>query len=444
MLGFAQKHSEPVIVQYHPVVEQFVTYPALDPAALVLFTALFAGVASATMRRAALGVAAMAFVTPFAFYHTLGVTTITFPKVTILAVALGLLPSWRLALQRLRDARVMLCAFAAILVAIALSALGAEDRGAVVTEFLKWVEYALFFCVAYTGFSIDPQNAWIRRAVFASIAIVCVTALAQELIGAPWDIVFGRGVAPRIAGVLEGPNQLAAYLEVAVAVVLAWRVRMPSLASTVLAVLIGLTLLLTFSRGGTIGSAIVLIVVAWFERREVIRAAAPFVGAAVAGAIIDAAWAQAARTLPALRNPSSTFGGAGGVGQRPELWRAAWFFFIRHPLFGVGASNYEIRLSEAGVYGVRTHANSLYLQALAEGGIVLFAATIFFIVATLAELRPVVKRSAWALAAFAATVALAIHQLADYLIFYPKVAEPWIVLIAVGLAARTFSSVACD
>ena len=430
-------------MQYHPVVEQYGIYPPLDPAWLLVFTACFVVVALMTMRRAALGVATLAFIVPFAFYHKIGVTTITFPKVALLAVLVGLLPSWRLALEHLRAARVLVYAFGAILAAIALSAIGAQDRGAVMSEFFKWVEYALFFCVTYAGFSLDSQSAWVRRAFFLSIAIVCLTALVQEFTGAPSDITFGPGIAPRIAGVLEGPNQLAGYLEVALAVVVAWRIRTPSSASTIVSVLVGLTLLLTFSRGGFAGCAIVIAVVAFVARRDTVRAVAPFLYAAVAGAVADAGWIWAARTLPALRNPSSTFAGAGGVGQRQELWRAAWFFFVRHPIFGIGASNYENRLSEAGVYGVRTHANSWYLQALAEGGIVLFAATIFFISAALVELRPAITRSAWALAAFAATLALAVHQVADYLVFYPKVAEPWIVLLGIGMAART-SSVSCD
>ncbi len=430
-------------VQYHPVVEQFITYPPLDPAALLLFTALFAGVVLATIRRAALGLAVLAFITPFAFYHTVGITTVTWGKVTVLAVIVGLLPSWRVAFERLRGVRVMLWAFTAIIIAIALSALGARDRGVVLSEALKWIEYGLFFCVAYVAYMLDPQPVWIRRSLYLSIAFVCASALVQEFTGAPWAIMFGPGIAPRISGVIEGPNQLAAYLEVALATVIAWRTRDGSWESSLLAFAIGLTLLLTFSRGGVIGSVIVVLVVVWFERKRWAQAARPIVAGAALGAIADLAWAQAARTLPVLRNPSSTFAGAGGVGNRPELWRAAWFFFKRSPIFGIGAGNYEIRLSEAGLYGVRTHANSWYLQALAEGGIVLFAATIFFNVAALIELRPWIARSAWTLAAFAATLALAIHQIADYLVFYPKVAEPWITLLALGMAART-STPACD
>lgn len=436
-----QRTRQPV--QYHPVVEQFITYAPLDPAALLLFTAFFATVALATMRRAALGLVALAFVTPFAFYHTAGIATITWGKVTVLAVAVGLLPFWRSAFERLRDAKTMLLAFAGIIVAIALSGFAAQDRGTVISETLKWIEYGLFFSVAYVAYALDPQPVWIRRSFYLSIGVVCASALVQEFTGAPWDITFGPGIAPRISGVIEGPNQLAAYLEVALAIVVAWRTRERSWESSVLAVIVGLTLLLTFSRGGVIGSVIVVLVVIWFERRQWIQAMTPLFAGAALGAIADIGWIQAARTLPSLRNPSSTFGGAGGVGNRPELWRAAWFFFRRHPIFGIGAGNYENRLSEAGLYGVRTHANSWYLQALAEGGIVLFAATIFFIFTALAELRPWVARSAWTLAAFAATLALAIHQIADYLVFYPKVAEPWIILLGIGMAARTSSPV-CD
>lgn len=233
----------------------------MDPAALMVFTVVFVAVALATMRRAAFGIAAVAFVTPFAFYNTVGLTTITFPKVTVVAVAIGLLPSWRSIVVRLRDVRPTLWAFASILVAIALSGFGAHNGAAVFTEFFKWIEYALFFSVAYAGFTSDPNDTWVRRAFYASITIVCLTALAQEFVGSPSVLAVGPGVVPRISGWIEGPNQLAGYLEVALAFALAWGADRRSRASIALALLIGLTLLLTFSRGGIIGCLVVLAVV---------------------------------------------------------------------------------------------------------------------------------------------------------------------------------------
>ena len=124
---------------------------------------------------------------------------------------------------------------------------------------------------------------------------------------------------------------------------------------------------------------------------------------------------------------------SGGVGYRPELWRAALYFFRNHPLLGIGAGNFERELPDAGVAGVRTHANNWYLQALAEGGIVLFAATLAWIVTLFASLVRDVRRSPWRVAALAASVALVTHQTVDYLVFYPKVAESWIALIALAM-----------
>ena len=104
---------------------------------------------------------------------------------------------------------------------------------------------------------------------------------------------------------------------------------------------------------------------------------------------------------------------AGGVGNRDELWRAAWRMFLAHPLLGAGAGNSELDLPKFGVYGVRTHANSWYLQSLAEGGVVLFGATLALIGASIGAFlrRPFVAslraQPPWVLAAIAASVALA-------------------------------------
>jgi O-antigen ligase len=112
-----------------------------------------------------------------------------------------------------------------------------------------------------------------------------------------------------------------------------------------------------------------------------------------------------------------------------------------HPLLGVGAGNFELDLPQYGVYGVRTHANSWYLQSLAEGGIVLFLATLAMVGASIGGFleKPLVARlraqSPWVIAALAASVALGLHQTVDDFVFYPKVGGAWFLLLGIAAAA---------
>ena len=93
------------------------------------------------------------------------------------------------------------------------------------------------------------------------------------------------------------------------------------------------------------------------------------------------------------------------------------------------------------MYGVRTHANSWYLQSLAEGGIVLFSATLTMVGASIGAFlkKPLVARlraqPPWVIAALAASVALALHQSVDDFVFYPKVGGAWFLLLGIAAAA---------
>jgi O-antigen ligase len=196
-----------------------------------------------------------------------------------------------------------------------------------------------------------------------------------------------------------------------------------------------MTLLLTFSRAGMVGGAIAGAVVVTIYGTGALRPLAPLAAGGFAGLLVDLGWDAAARVLPVLHTTVNPADYAGGVGHRLELWHAAWYFFARHPLLGIGAGNYELELSKAGLYGIRTHANSWYFEALADGGILLFAATLGLVTTIVLRLARLARQSPWTAAALAASIALAVHQTVDYLIFYPKVAEPWIALVALGVAS---------
>jgi O-antigen ligase len=387
-------------------------------------------------------------VAPFALYRELAGTTVTLPKVVLLGVLLGTTtyPDWAKRLRQ-RPVPLLLGAIVLLFCATAVSAVHAGDRAATLRETLKIAEYAGFFIAAFLCYRLDANDRLAAAAVALAAIAVSLSALAQEIAGAPSVLCFGSSIVPRIAGVLEGPNQLAGYVEVAAATLGAWSLRKRSTLGDVALAVTMCAGILTFSRAGWIALAVIALTLVVAGGRDTIRALAPGVAGLAVGFLGAGAWALAARDPNVLRLSLDSSACTGGVGNRAELWPAAWRMWLRHPLFGVGAGNYELDLSEYGVTGVRTHANSWYLQSLAEGGAVLFATAVAFIGTAAFVLLDGARRAAasaveglrttspWIVAALAATFALALHQIVDDLVFYPKVAVPWFTLLGIATAA---------
>ncbi len=401
----------------------------------MLFTLLFVAVAIATSRRPSFGIAAAIVVQPFAAEHYVFGTTVTLAKVVLLGTLAGLVgqAGWKEAL-RSRPARPIFIALCVVACVTAATVAVATYRTPAVRETLKWIEYALLFAVVCCAYRRDQNDALLVRCTAGIMLLVSLLALAQEAIGAPSGLRIAGSVVPRIAGPLEGPNQLASYLEIAIVTLCAWYRRRDALLATSI-VVATCALVLTFSRGG-IASAAIGVAAVFAARAGARKVLAIPVGAGVVlGALCAAAWDAVARVggvLPAP--PSASY--AGGVGYRPELWHAAIVFWKHHPLLGIGAGNYELELGRVGMSGVRTHANSWYLQSLAEGGIALFLATVGLACTLLLRLGKKLSEAApWRVAAFAASLALILHQVVDYLVFYPKVGGPWWILVALGATA---------
>jgi O-antigen ligase len=400
------------------------------------FVAVLAGVAFATVRRPALGVAALLALDPFNWAHTIGPTQLTLPKTALVGLVAGLIVR-RAPLAPLWDpvARPLLGGACAILVATALTALPAIYIDAVARETFKALQYLIAFSAATIAIADD---ALAERPLTLSIlgvgAVVCLLALAQIATGAPSAILIGGHVVPRIAGPLEGPNQLAGYLDfvLPIALVLALRggrMRLPAIAVFVLA---AAAELLTLSRAGLVG-ALVAIVVAFIATRGTAVSRRIALPAAGLGALLVAlsVWLGFASRLLS----DSEVVHEDGLGTRAQLWPAALRLFGSDPALGIGAGNFELRLPSAGLIGVRTHANSLYLQSLAEGGIALFAATLWTILAAIGLCLRHARRSPLVAGIGAGTVGFAVHQIFDVLTFFPKVGGMWWLLL--GVAAGT-------
>jgi O-antigen ligase len=423
-------------VHFHPVVDRFEIIPALDPIWISIFLLAFLLAAYAALRRPAYAAAMLVFYIPLSMPHTIFSTTVTFEKVALIGVLAGLASRRGATLPR-HLARPILIAFIGIIIVDLATFAVAEHRSAVARESLKWIEYGLYFFAQLVCYTIDTRATVLRNAFAATFLFVAFTALSELFTGASSGMYIGSHAVPRIAGLLEGPNQLGGYTEIAIAAFAAFQARSPNRLNALLLFVAGITLALTFSRAAFLGVLLIAGIIAWNERSRVRRIWTVAAGAVLGFFVMLASSSEVDPSSflasSAAERASDTFGGiSGGVGTRGELWHAALTLFRAHPILGVGAGNFELELGETGLSGVRTQANNWYLQALAEGGLALFAATLAWLFVIFTTLRSRIKSSPWALGAFAASVAMAVHGFTDDLMFYPKVAEMWIALIALG------------
>ncbi len=407
--------------------------PTVGAPAGALFVVVALAVGALTWIRPIYGLAALVLLDPFDLSRAIGPTTLSLPKAALIGflVALAvrrtpLRPLWGEAV------RPILIGAAATVAATALAATQADHLAPALREAGKAVEYLAAFAGAAVAFAADPDERLAGAAIAFAAVVVAALALVQEVTGAPSSLILHGRTFPRIAGPLEGPNQLAGYFDVAIPVLLALAVRGRfRLIAVALAVCICADVL-TLSRAGIlaglVASAVVLLLGSAGARSR--RYAVIFAVVAVLVFAGLGAFGQLSRFTSVGGEERGT-----GLGSRAELWGAAIVMWRAHPWLGVGGGNYELELPRAGVTDAQTHANSLYLQSLAEGGIVLFLATVGTLLAALAVLGRRAGEGGLVLGAFGATLALMLHQVFDLLVYFPKVGLFWWLILGAGAAA---------
>jgi O-antigen ligase len=412
------------------------------PWALLLIGGI--AVLALTLRRPIFGFAALVLTNPFLLAHPFHGTTLTLPKVALVAVALGLIPHLRR--RALAGGPAMWLLFGAqtlFLLSMAASSLHASSHGAALRETLKAAQFAATIAVAYLAYRVDPDERVVRYALSAAAALVSVLALGQEFFGAPeGEIIKGHAIA-RIAGPLEGPNQLAGYLGVMVPAMLAFAVWRPALRFERVAIALScLACLLTFSKAGIAALVLavaLLLAVRYLPERRAIGAAMAAVAFAVLFALAGASFAGilhgSAQNVFGSTSDADRFNG--GLGVRSDLWHGAYALWRAHPLTGVGPGNFELQIGRYDP-GVRTHANSMYFQVLAEQGLMGFVAMLLVVAASIGVF---VRRlnQPLALGACIAAVAMAFHQIVDCMWVYPKVGVMWWLLLAIAAASIDLS-----
>ncbi len=410
------------------------THVPVDVLSALVYLLCAIAVGALTRRRPALGVAALLVLAPFDLARYVGPTTITTLKAGLVGMLVALAFSRPdLAAFRTLPVRAMLTAFAATLVAIALSATHAQHLGEVVREAFKDGEYLLLFLGAVAAFATDPDDRPFWRTLEFAVVLVCCSALAEYALGAHSGL-FVRGESlPRIAGALEGPNQLAGYLDVALPVLVARALVHRDRVLVGVILLATITDVLTISRSGIVGAAIGVIVVL-LVLRPFSSAAWRFAGVMVLIAAFGIVLALRTGVPTGYFTLDQATQSADHLGNRSQLWRAAITLWRTSPVVGVGAGNYELDLDQVGLIGVRTHANSIYLQSLAETGILGLLATVALFAVTIVTLARSRVRRPLVVGALGAAVALASHQVLDDLFFFPKVASAYWLVVGVAIA----------
>jgi O-antigen ligase len=402
---------------------------------LLVFAACFTAVAFATQRKPVLAVVALIALDPFAFYRSAGMTTLTLSKVALLGALAGLL----LRHSSFREpwtgrGMKLLLAVALVAAAVGLSAWHADARLPVLREVLKWIEYGAILTVCGVAFCADRDEALVRWATLLTTAAVIALAIPELFVGASSGTIIGGIEVPRIAGPLEGPNQLAAYLGLTLPLILAYTLQQGRRWPEVFTIAAGIVAtVLSISRAGIVALLLALFfVVILSASSRAVRSI--FTAGAVALLIAaSAGWRLVAGGIGLVTAGAHHHVEVrGGLGTRRELWAAAAELWRQHPFWGIGAGNYELEVGKLLHAPIRTHTNSFYLQSLVEGGIPLLAATVFLIYSSIATFVRS-ERTPLTIAAVAASAALSLHFVLDLLVFYPKVGMQW--MIVLGLAA---------
>lgn len=287
-------------------------------------------------------------------------------------------------------------ALLAVGLAWAVSAAFAFDPGRSAWRIADFAGWALLTVLMV---SLLDSVRWYRRAVWGIVAaagMLAVLTVFQALTGSYGNTFFGfanvegleEGGVARSAGPLE-PNNFAQILLVAGA--LAWYLglsagsRAARLIALAAAVACLGAILYTGSRGGAIALAAIFVMVVALRpvsRWALLGGAAA--AAAVAFVVAPASYGDRLTSITSVVGSGVESTGDSALRGRFSENLAALRMFADHPLVGVGVANFPVRyLDYSQEIGLDTRVeerapHSLYLEALAETG-VLGAAALFYL-----------------------------------------------------------------
>lgn len=264
--------------------------------------------------------------------------------------------------------------------ALALAATTAEDLPGSLLLAAKTTTGMLMLVVAEQCFADRPDRGrHVPEILAAALAVPAVVAVGQLGSSTPYDPWVDVG---RVRGTFVHPNPFAAALVTVVAVALAARSERGDRARracTVVALVAGALLVLTYTRGAWLGAAVAVVVVGVLTERRVLAW-----GVAAAVGCVVAVPSVTTRLSDLSAGPRAGGGDRNSLVWRLDYWEELVPRIADRPLFGGGPGS----VAATSVGGFAPHNG--FLQAFVEAGLVggiLLLGTIVVTVATLHAAR---------------------------------------------------------
>jgi O-antigen ligase len=419
--------------------------PLLLPAALAVVT-----VAVVVLLRPEYGIALALALIPFANLN-IGGRRPVYLLLATLAVGLALYGPASIRERRESAARWVTLGLIVFLVATLASSLAAIDPAASLPKLvILLAAVALFFAVRQVCRTRRELTVAVAGALVGLLLAGAYGLVQHATGGTTTSFELDGSVIGRVQGAFVHPNKYGVYLAtlipLAASFALARRspTRLRWLGAGALALAVP-ALAFSFSRGAMVGLAVGSLI--WLA---VVR---PRVAPVAALAVIAAAVILAPGTLKERFEPEGT---EGDIAVRRDIWGAALDIYSDHPLLGAGVNNFRVAYAElpstldsasqrrllyvdaAAASAIPYHAHNVYLNVLAEEGIVGLAAFLLVALAALGVLyrasrvRDPVSRAV-GLGIGAGAMTWAVRSFVDVALFE----EPAFLLLAlVALATR--------
>lgn len=291
-------------------------------------------------------------------------------------------------------------ALVGIILVVAIGAALAEPGGAGFVTIIGRVRWILLFFFIRTGLSWiwSERFSMILSFLIGLCMVIAIYSIIQHFTGIdilrdsqraviPFTYALGSRIAYRVSGLLDSPMtwaHAAAMFVCYPAALFFLRARRYTgyhwwLAASV--VLIGLSVILTFTRGAWISTAIALLIVGLYAGRRAVGLAV--LGLAVVGGIIYGISPNVRARIALTFDPNYT-----SNIERMNIWNANIQMYKDHPLVGVGYGENERLI---GTYyermgitdSLKGHAHSTYFQWLSGTGALGFTLFMVFILGML-------------------------------------------------------------